>query len=405
MTDSESMAGAALHGLKVLELAQLIAAPMAGSFLADLGADVVHVEPPIDGDAQRVVGVAKDGVHLWWKVTARNKRSVVLDLRTPGGQRMARRLIEWADVLITNFRPETLSSWGLDWQDAHALNAKLVMLHITGFGLDSSWRNRPGFGKVAEAMSGVVHVTGFPDGPPVHTGFSHGDAVSGLFGAYAVMAALYRRERDPAFDGELIDLALFEGLYRLCEWQIIMYDQLGVAPARAGNRPANVPAAVVNTYRSKDDEWVTVTSGTPRSVLKVAALLGEDPALYDTPEKQWAQQKYLDNRLREYIASRPTDTVLAEMAAAEVVASRIFSAEDIVNDEIFRERGDVIRVTDPELGPVRMQAALPKLLHHGGAVWRTGPALGEDNDLVFREYLGMSDDEIAAVAGPEATKR
>ena len=401
MTSQPQLDHAALDGLRVVEIAQLIAGPMVGSFLADFGADVVHVEDNKHGDPARYTGLAKDGVYLWWKVSGRNKRSVTLNLRTPEGQDVARRLCKWADVVITNFRYDTLVRWGLDWETLHAENPKLVMCQITGFGATSSQRNRPGFGKVGEAMSGVVHITGFSDGPPVHTGFSHADSITGLFGAFAVQTALYRKSNDPDFDGEYIDIALFEGLYRLIEWQVIFYDQTGVPPMRAGNQLANAPAAVINMYQSSDGQWITVTTGTWKSVKKVAALLGEPPEDYATPELQWERTDRLDQLLREYVESRPADDVLAAMASAEVVASVIYDVEDIMNDQTYQEREDIIQVDDPDLGPVRMQAVLPKLSNHGGKVWRTGPALGQDNELVYKKYIAMTDSEYDDLVAAE----
>lgn len=401
MNEAAALDTAALHGLRVVEIAQLIAGPMAGSFLADFGADVVHVEDRTHGDPARYTGVAKDGVYLWWKVSGRNKRSVTLDLRKPEGQQIARRLCRWADVVITNFRVGTLERWGLDWDTLHAENPALIMLQITGFGANTSLRNRPGFGKVGEAMSGVVHLTGFPDGPPVHTGFSHADSLTGLIGAFAVQTALYRKANDPNFAGEYIDLALFEALYRLCEWQVIFYDQTGVAPMRAGNQLANAPAAVINMYRSKDDTWITVTTGTWRSVQKVAALLEEPAEDYATPELQFARRDRLDELLREYVAERSADDVLAAMEAAEVVASVIFDVEDILDDKTYAERDDVITVEDAELGPVRMQAVLPHFGEHPGRVWRTGPSLGQDNEVVYKRYIGMTDEEFDALRAAE----
>ncbi|MCU1454100.1 MAG: L-carnitine dehydratase/bile acid-inducible protein [Acidimicrobiales bacterium] len=390
---------AALRGLKIVEIAHVIAGPLAGGLMADLGADVIHVEPPVVGDAQRVTGNHKDGVYLWWKVSGRNKRSVTLDLRQTEGQQIAHDLVRWADVVITNFRVETLEKWHLDWPSVHEVNPKVVMLQVTGFGADTTLRNSPGFGKVGEAMSGVVHLTGFPDGPPIHTGFSHGDSVTGLFGAFSVLAAIYRRDNDPDFDGEWIDLALFEGLYRLCEWQVIMYDQLGVPPLRAGNRLANAPAPVVNTYLSLDDIWITVTSGTPRAVEKVAALLGEPASDYDEPRKQYERADRLDELLRQYVAGRTADEALEIMARSEVVASKIFSAKDIVEDPTYIERGNVIEIDDPDLGTVKMQRAFPKMANHGGAVWRTGAKLGEDNARVYQDILGLSAEEIDRLEG------
>ena len=376
-------------GLKIVEFAHVIAGPLAGTLLADLGADVVHVEDPKHGDPSRRMGPTKDGVYLWWKVSARNKRSVTLDLRSPAGQELARQLATWADVVITNFRVGTLEKWGLDWPTLHELNPRLVVLQISGHGTNTSARNDPGFGKVGEAMSGVVNITGFPDGPPVHTGFSHADAVTALMGAFAISAALTGRS-DPGFQGEWIDLALFESLYRLIEWQVIVYDQLGVAPERAGNQLAVAPGAVINTYLTADNQWVTVTSGTPRSVQNVAVLLGFPAEDYATVEAQLAHRKDLDEGLRAWIATKSAQECLTEMKAREVVASRVYTVANIVADPSYREREDIIAVSDPDLGQVRMQNVVPKFSFSPGEVWRTGPALGQDNKLVYRDYLGLS---------------
>jgi crotonobetainyl-CoA:carnitine CoA-transferase CaiB-like acyl-CoA transferase len=385
----------ALAGLKVVEIAQVIAGPMAGTLLADLGADVVHVEDPEVGDPQRTTGIPNDaGVYLWWKVSGRNKRSVTINLRDAEGQELARKLVAWADVLITNFRVGTLEKWGLDWESVHSVNRRLVMLQITGFGTDTTLRNSPGFGKVGEAMSGVVNITGFPDGAPVHTGFSHADSVTGLMGAFAVQAALYRRDNDEHFDGEWIDLALFESLYRLIEWQVIVADQTDVPLERSGNQLAVSPAAVINTYLSQDGKWLTVTSGTPRSVRNVAALLGEDAAEYTTVDQQRVNRGRLDDLLRKWVAEHSCGDALDAMRAAEVVASKIYTVADILEDQTYREREDIISIEDSELGTVRMQAVIPKLRQHGGAVWRTGPALGEDNELVYADWLALPADEI-----------
>ena len=379
------------EGLKVVEFAHMVAGPLAGTLLADLGADVVHVENPGTGDIVRHLGVAKDGINLLWPVGSRNKRSVTLDLRGRDGQDLARELVAWADVVITNFRVETLEKWGMDWAAFHAVNPKLVMLQITGYGADTSMRNVPGFGHMGEAMSGVVHLTGFPDGPPVHTGFAHADSVTALMGAFAISAALTKRH-DPDFDGEWIDLALFESLYRLIEWQVIVYDQLGVPVERAGNQLPVAPGSVINTYPTADDTYVSVTAGTPRAAQNIVRLLGLSA---EDVEEQGAGRDYLDNHLREWIAPRSAEDALHEMHAHEIVAARVYSAADIVKDPTYAERNDVITVEDPNLGPVRMQAVIPKLLNHPGHVWRTGPALGEDNDLVYRTYLGLTDERYA----------
>lgn len=392
---------AALAGVRVVEFAHVIAGPLAGTLLADLGADVVHVEPPGSGDAGRTMGPAKDEVYLWWKVAARNKRSVRLDLHRAEGRELAGRLAIWADVVITNLRTTTLRQWGLDWESLHALNKRLVYLQITGFGATSSKHAQPGFGKLGEARSGVVAITGFADGPPVHTGFSHADTVTALMGAYGVLAALHRKSNDPAFSGEWVDLALFEPIFRLIEWQVIVADQLGTTPQRSGNRLAVAPAAVVNTYRSADDDWITVTSATIRSVLNVVRLLGLPEQEYQTVPEQVAKSDILDRELGAWIAARRTETALDELEAAEVVASRVYTTADILTDPIYAEREDILSVQDADLGHVLMQGVVPKLHAHPGQVWRTGPELGADNKLVYREWLGIPAEDYEQLAADE----
>ncbi|TQC46695.1 CoA transferase [Rhodococcus sp. WS4] len=385
--------GGVLSGVKVVELAHVIAGPLAGTLLADLGADVVHVEAPGTGDTARFQGPEKDGVRLWWKVSGRNKRSVTLDLRQPEGRELARELIAWADVLITNMRNSTLEKWGFDWNTLHAQHPKLVMLQISGNGATSSARNDPGFGKVGEARSGVVHLTGFPDGPPVHTGFSHGDSVTALMGAFGIASALVRRN-EPDFTGEWIDIALFEPLFRLIEWQVIIADQLGTVPGRAGNQLAVAPAAVVNTFLTADEVWITVTSGTPRSVQKIAEMLGEPAEDYRTVEQQTARKERLDTLLHKWMSARTADVAIKEMADGEVVGSRVYSAADILEDPIYAEREDIISIEDRDLGSVKMQGVIPRMHQHPGSVWRTGALLGEDNDLVLGEWLGRNAAEL-----------
>ena len=384
-----------LSGLKVVEFAHVIAGPLAGTLLADLGADVVHVEDPGRGDPQRNAGPAKNGAHLWWKVSARNKKSVTLNLRTDEGRAVARELTRWADVIICNFRVSTLEKWELDFPSLQKINPKIVMLQVTGYGVASSKRNSPGFGKVGEAMSGVVNITGFPDGPPVHTGFSHGDSVTGLMGAFAIMAALHRKNTDPEFNGEWIDLALYEGLYRLIEWQVIFFDQLGENPTRIGNQLSAAPAAVINTFRTSDEHWITVTSGTPRSVQNVAALVGERAEDYVTPAQQVERRERLDGLVREWIVRHTLGECVEAMDRLEVVASPIFTVEDILNDPTYQENGNVTELDDPDLGRVRMQGVVPRLRNHPGEVWRTAPALGEDTDTVYGEALGYSEQQLA----------
>ena len=348
------------------------------------------------------MGLFREDVGLWWKVTARNKRSVTLDLRSPPGQAVARRLAAWADVVITNLRVGTVERWGLDWPSLHAVNPKLVMLQVSGYGATTTLRDAPGYGKVGEARSGAVHISGFPDGPPVHSGFSHADTVTGLMGAFAVQAATYRRLTDPDFDGEWIDLAVDETLFRLVESQIVAYDQLGVVLERVGNRVAGSSSALVNTFQASDGRWITVTSGTIASVQHIAELVGEPVDSYGSRELITANCPHLEERLAAWIAAHDEHECISQMRTMGVVAAAILDASDIVADETYRERGSIITVDDPDLGPLRMQGVVPRLANHTGDVWQAAPKLGEHTEQVLRCELGMSDAEIAVLTGSAA---
>jgi crotonobetainyl-CoA:carnitine CoA-transferase CaiB-like acyl-CoA transferase len=398
VTDDQPGTGP-LAGLRVVEFAQVIAGPLAGTLLADLGAQVVHVEPPGTGDEARRMGPTKGGHGLWWKVLARNKRSVTLDLHREEARPLVEGLLHWADVVIVTFRAGTAERFALDWDSICRVNPSAILLQITGYGATSSRKDEPGFGKMGEARSGVVHLTGFPDGPPVHTGFSHADSLTGLMGAFAVMAALHRRSQDSNHLGEWIDLALSDTLFRLIEWQAIIYDQLGIVPNRAGNRLAVAPGAVINTYQSADDEWITVTSATAKSVANIATMLDLPEGEYSTAEQQEDRRDELDTTLATWIAGMRTEDALKAMIDADVVAAQVFDIADIFNDDVYRERESIISIDDDDLGPVRMQDVVPRLHRNRGRVWRTGASLGVDTDHVFKDWLGISSDVINELRG------
>jgi crotonobetainyl-CoA:carnitine CoA-transferase CaiB-like acyl-CoA transferase len=385
----------ALHGLKVVEFAQLLAGPFAGSLLADLGADVVHVEDPGRGDPMRTNGLKKDGTYLWWKVSGRNKRSVTLDLRQPAGQDVARELAAWADVVITNMRPGTLDKWGLNWPSFHAVNPRLVMLQVSGFGVATSRRDEPGYGKLGEARSGVVQITGFPDGPPVHAGFSHADTVTGLMGAFAIQAAVYRQVTDPDFEGEWIDLGIDESLFRMIEWQIVNYDQLGIVAERVGNGIPGAPDSVVNAYRSTDGRWITISARTVPTIQSLARLSGCSPADFASKELFLANKEHLDKAITAWIGRTSSGEVLAALKEVSVVAAPVLDAAQIVGDPSYQERGNILTVDDPDLGPLRMQGVIPRLHNYRGDVWQLAPALGEHNDDVYRGMLKFDDGKMA----------
>jgi formyl-CoA transferase len=382
-----------LVGLRVVEFGHLVAGPLAGSLMADLGADVVHVERPGDGDPGRRIGPHRNGTGLWWKVGARNKRSVTIDLADTAGRALARRLAGAADVVVTNLRPTTLERWGLDYASLRRHNPVVVLLQISAFGATGPRRDEAGFGKIGEAWSGAPHLTGHPDGPPTFAGYLLSDAMAALMGVVAVEAALYRRARDPGFDGEWIDLALFEPLFRMIDWQIITHDQLGTVPARAGSDTPIASTALLDTLRAGDGEWLVVCCGTPAAVVRAAALL-------DVPDPD--DRPGIRAALARWVGDRPAEVCLAVLATAGVSAGRIFTVADMLRDPVYAARQDVVQIADPDLGAVRMPAVLPHLRRSPGRVWRSAPGLGQDNEPVLREWLGLDDADVEGLTASPA---
>lgn len=384
--------GGALAGVTVVELGSILAGPLAGTFLADFGADVIHVEKPGAGDPMRVAGPATAaGLHVWWKVTMRNKRSVTLNISDPRSHAVLFKLLRQADVVTENFRPGTLERWGLAPDKLLEINPRLVILRISGFGQRGPLSARPGFGKVGEAMSGQVTLTGFPDNPPTHVGFSLGDTTTGLMGALGVMMALYRQKMHGDEVGEVIDLALFETLFRLIEWQVPAYDQLGFVGERAGNRFPFGPAIVANTYQSSDGAWITISTATEQYVDNCVTLLGTEADEFRLHRGESGAADMLDAALRRWVAKRPKDQALQELADGSVVSFPIYTIEDILQDETYRIRENIVEVTDRDFGVLRQPAPIPHFRFRPGVVSREAPELGAHNDEVLRDQLQIDD--------------
>jgi len=394
----ESKEGA-LAGVRVLDLAHVIAGPFAATLLADMGADVVKVEAPGRGDGMRALGPREAGAGLWWRVGGRNKRSLELDLRVPRGRDALLRMAACADVVIESFRPGTLERWGLGPDALHAANPRLILLRISGYGQDDPGR-RPGFGRVAEAMSGAIHLSGEPARAPMHPGFSLGDNATGLMGAFAVATALYARERTGR--GEVIDLALFETLFRMIEWQLPIADRCGEAVQRQGNR-FPLGYAVGGSFETADGRWITLSAATNRTILKILhAVGGEELACdprYSTMEAR-AQERNLEAvyaRVAEWVRERTAQEAIEQLRAVDVAVGRVYDAADILADETYLRRRLVLEVPDAELGVMRQPGIVPRLRNAPGSVRRLAPALGEHNEEVLRELAGLDADEIAAL--------
>mgnify|MGYP001466249838 CR=1 FL=1 len=373
----------ALHGVKVLELGQLIAGPFAGKTLADFGADVIKVEPAAGGDPLRQWRLLREGTSVWWEVQSRNKRSVALDLRTPEGQAAVRALAAEADVLIENFKPGTLEGWGLGWAALHALNPKLIMLRISGYGQTGPWAGKPGFGVVAEAMGGLRHLTAEPGRVPVRVGVSLGDTLAALHGVIGVLTALRHREVNGGV-GQVVDVALYEAVFNVMESLLPEYDAFGVVRQPAGSAlPGIAPS---NAYRCADGAWVLVAGNGDGIFRRLMAAIGRtdlaaDPALQSNTGRV-ARVAEIDGAIGDWTARQPIDAVLAALDAAQVPAGRIYTVADIAADPQYQARGMIVQTQDREGRPLKVPGIVPKLSATPGRLRTPAPALGEhDGDL------------------------
>jgi crotonobetainyl-CoA:carnitine CoA-transferase CaiB-like acyl-CoA transferase len=384
-----------LDGLRVLDLATLAAAPLVATYLGEFGADVIKVEQPGLGDPIRTWGNQRDGVGLMWKSISRNKRSVTLDMRCTEGQHLVRRLVEHADVAIFNTRPQTLRKWGIDYPSLRAVNERIVMLHITGYGLTGPKSERPGFGTLGEAMSGFAHITGQAGGPPTLPPFMLADGVASLNAAYAVMMALYHRDVHGG-SGQLIDVNLIDPLTRLLEQTLLGYDQLGLVPERSGNRwDISAPR---NTYRTSDGRWLAMSGSSPALALRVFRAMGRYDLLHDAdfsdPQRRLARAAEVDAVVADWVANKTLSEAMAVFEAHEVAAAPVYDITDLVLDDQLAHREVFVSVYDDQLGSMTVQAPVPRFSSASGTVGHLGPRVGEHNVEVYGELLGLSVDEI-----------
>jgi len=389
-----------LEGLRVIDLGHALAAPFAATMLADHGADVLKIEHPERGDPMRRLGPRKRDMPVWWKAAGRNKRSVTLDFRSGRGREILLRLVERSDVLVENFRPGTLERHGLGWDDLRAANPRLVMLRISGFGQDGPYAERPGFGRVAEAMSGAAALTGEADGPPMHVGYSLADTLSGLMGAFGVLLALQGRDRTG--DGECVDLALYEPLFRLIDWQVVVYDQLGIAGTRAGNAfPVVLEGVAAGVARTVDGAWLSYSAATDSVLERLVRLLvaeGRVPAgSYTTPEGRRRGSGEIQEIVTAWIGTKTVAEVERLFAERQAVIGRVYGVEEIWSDPGYRARGNLVTVDDAEAGPVTMHGVVPRLARRPGCVRWAGPPLGAHTEEVLVDLAGVRPEELPAL--------
>ena len=381
-----------LAGVRVVDCSTVLAGPLACQVLGDFGADVVKVEHPTAGDPLRTHGASKDGVGLWWSMVGRNKRTLGLDLHE-GGE-VFRALVATADVLVENFRPGTLERWGLGPEVLQELNPRLVVVRVTGFGQHGPYSQRPGFGTLAEAMSGFAAITGEPDGPPTLPPFGLADSVAGITAALSAVMGLYHRDARGG-SGQVVDLAILEPLITVLGHQATAYQQTGVAQGREGNRSRN--NAPRNAYRTKDGEWVAVSASATRVAERIVRLVGR-PELAAEP---WfasglarAEHEEVDRAVADWIADRTRDEVMDAFTAAEAAIAPVYDIADLVEDPHVVAREVFVDVPHPVLGPVTQQNVLFRMSETPGGIRHAGRALGEDTDAILTE-LGFDAGRIA----------
>lgn len=385
-----------LAGIRVIELGQLIAGPFAAKTLADFGAEIIKVETPGEGDPLRKWRMLHNGTSVWWQAQSRNKQSICIDLRSPEGQQLVRRLVESADVLIENFRPGTMEKWGLGWDALHALNPSLIMLRVSGYGQDGPKRDEPGFAAIAEAMGGLRHITGEPDRVPVRAGLSLGDTIAGLHGALGVLLALYHRDARGG-TGQMIDVALYESVFNLSESLLPEFSAFGVSRKAAGGAlPGIAPS---NAYRCRDGDYVLVAGNGDSIFKRLMKLIGRDD-LADDPglarnDGRASRVEELDAAIGAWTATLSLDDALERLKAAGVPSGRIYTAEDIAADEHYRARGVIEKVRSADGLEVEVPGVVPKLSATPGAIHARAPVLGEHTEGVLKK-AGISPEEIAS---------
>ena len=397
-TPASAGAGASpLAGIRVLDLATVLGAPVAATLLGEFGAEVIKIEEPTTGDVLRQFGPRAAGRPLVWLQEARNKKSITLDLRRPRGQEIFRRLAASADVVMENFRPGTLDRWGLTYESLARENPGLVVLRVSGYGQTGPYRAKGAFDRVASAFAGLTYTSGFPDGPPVRQSFALADYLAAAFGAYGVMVALWHRDRHGG-GGQEIDLALYEGIFRSSEGMLTVYQKLGIVRERMGNQhPGVCPAG---NYRARDDAWVVVNAGTDALWARLAALLGRgdlatDPR-YTSSQERVARAAEVEDLVAAWVATLPAAEVLRRLEEARIPAERLYTVADIAADPHYRER-NIVEIDDPRVGALAMVGVIPRLSKTPGTIRWAGPDKGEHNAEVYGGLLGLGAEDLVAL--------
>jgi formyl-CoA transferase len=395
MTSGEAAAGP-LAGMRVLDISTMIAAPFSAALLGDLGAEIIKVELPGQGDTLRHVAPMYANRSLYWSVLGRNKCSITLDLRVPRGRAVFLELVKRSDAIIENFRPGTLERWDLGYDALAAAHPDIVLVRISGYGQDGPYRDKAGFGTPAAAMGGLTYITGYPDRPPITVPIALADYLAGLFGALGALAALLERARNRR-GGQWVDISLYESVFRLLEAVVPAYGKNGVIRERNGNRTGQ--SSPIGSYRTADNHYVVLSVSTDRVWLRMTEAMGHpewatDPRYMSNPERTKRADE-VDALVGGWFAEHTAAEAQRILDAAGVPVSPIYSIADIFQDPQYAARQDIIAPSDPDIGPVPMPAVLPRFSRTPGRVRFVGPKLGEHNRAIYGGLLGLSDAEQA----------
>jgi len=385
-----------LAGVRVIDVGTRIAAPFCAGVLGELGADVIKVEDPAGGDFMRTIGPFEDGYSLFWAIEGRGRRGVTCDLRRPEGQELFRRLATHADVVCENFRPQTMERWHVGPGDC---DPRLVWARISVFGQDGPWAGRPGLDRQGIGYGGLLHLTGYPDRPPVRPGVTISDYLTGVFAASAVLAALHERDRAGGGTGRgrVVDAPLYGAVLRVLEWTIAAYDRLGTVRGREGNRLAN--SAPLDNYPTADGAWVCIVAGSDENFRRICTAMGraelaDDPE-WDTLAKRATRSDEINDLVAKWTSGLTAAKVEEACVAAQVPVGTAYTAADIVACPHMAERGDLVTVEDPVVGPVRQQAPFPRFVGVPVEAPRGAPTLGQHNEEVWCGLVGLSAAEYA----------
>jgi len=389
-----------LQGVRVIDAGNMVAAPFATVLLADFGADVIKIEHPKYGDGQRKLEPIMNGIPLWWKSVSRNKRCITLDLGKPEGGELFKQIVKGQDVVVENYRPGTFEKWGIGPDVLRSIDPRIIMLRISGFGQTGPYKNRAGFGRVAEAMSGLTNLIGEPDGPPMSPGYPLGDLIAGIFGSLSIMMALYHRDLRGG-EGQVIDLALFEAVFRFLDFDPIQYDQMKTVHRRTGNRVAYV--APSSMFKTKDGKYLTLAASTQNVWERLAEAIGRkdmiaDPKFIDNPARVESSVE-CNGIVGAWIEQHTRDEVIEHFDKHGVAYSAVFDMEDAFCDIHYRARKAMVRVPDPDLGEAIVQNVVPKFSATPGSVDFLGRKLGEDNEAIYCGELGISKEKLQQLRG------